>query len=112
VSRTHYDSDREVYAWRHEIPGGKSPTLRVTRHVLEQYPAFVVLYHLDQLKVAQAIRARFFVTLSKSRPIEVGFPAISATMGAPSARSGASIAGGPAAFWPGLSCFPLSPAES
>jgi hypothetical protein len=26
--------------------------------VLEHYPAFVLLYHLDELKVAQAIRAR------------------------------------------------------
>jgi len=26
--------------------------------VLESYPAFVVLYHLDELKVARAIRAQ------------------------------------------------------
>lgn len=32
--------------------------LRISRHVLEHYPAFVVLYHLDQCRVAQAIRAR------------------------------------------------------
>jgi hypothetical protein len=58
VNRTNYDSDREIYAWRHQLPGGKSPTLRISRHVLEHYPAFVVLYHLDQFRVAQAIRAR------------------------------------------------------
>jgi len=58
VTRTNYDAEREIYAWRHELPGGKSPTLRIARYVLEHYPAFVVLYHLDQLKVAQAIRAR------------------------------------------------------
>jgi hypothetical protein len=58
VTRTNYDSERQVYAWRHDVRGGPSPTLRVSRSVLEQYPAFVVLYHLDQLKVAQAMRAR------------------------------------------------------
>jgi hypothetical protein len=58
VTRTHYDFDREVYAWRHGLPGGKSPTLRVARYVLEHYPAVALLYHLDRLKVAQAIRAR------------------------------------------------------
>ena len=29
----------------------------VSRYVLEHYPAFVVLYHLDTLKVARAIQA-------------------------------------------------------
>lgn len=53
-----YDSDREVCAWRHELSGGKSPTLRISRKVLDAYPAFVVLYHLDTLKVADAIRER------------------------------------------------------
>jgi hypothetical protein len=58
VTRTNYDFDREIYAWRHQQAGGKPPTLRIARYVLEHYPAFVVLYHLDQLKVAQAMRAR------------------------------------------------------
>lgn len=53
-----YDSDREVSAWRHEVRGGHSPTLRISRKVLEDYPAFAVLYHLDTLKVAAAIRTR------------------------------------------------------
>ncbi len=53
-----YDFDREVYAWRHELRGSPSPTLRISRKVLEAYPAFAVLYHLDTLKVAAAIRAR------------------------------------------------------
>lgn len=57
VSRTNYDPDREVYAWRHDVRGVPSPTLRISRQVLESYPAFAVLYHLDQLKVAQAMRA-------------------------------------------------------
>jgi hypothetical protein len=58
VTRTNYDADREIYAWRHELRGGKSPTLRISRRVLESYPAFVLLYHLDQLKVARAMRAQ------------------------------------------------------
>jgi hypothetical protein len=58
VTRTNYDSDREVYAWRHDLPGAKSPTLRISQKVLEDCPAFVVLHHLDELKVARAIRAR------------------------------------------------------
>lgn len=57
VTRTNYDFDRKVYAWRHDLPGGKSPTLRVSQKVLEEYPAFVVLHHLDELKVASAMRA-------------------------------------------------------
>jgi hypothetical protein len=33
------------------------PTLRAdTTEVIESYPAFVLLYHLDELKVARAIR--------------------------------------------------------
>lgn len=58
VTRTNWDANREVYAWRHDVRGGSSPTLRISRRVLEDYPAFVVLYHLDQLKVAQAMQAR------------------------------------------------------
>ena len=57
VSRVNYDSERQVYAWRHDVRGGLSPTLRIARQVLESYPAFAVLYHLDQLRVAQAIRS-------------------------------------------------------
>jgi hypothetical protein len=57
VTRTNYDFDREIYAWHHQLPGGKSPTLRIARYVLEHYPAFIVLHHLDELNVAQSIRA-------------------------------------------------------
>jgi CheY-like chemotaxis protein len=58
VSRVNYDIDREVYAWRHDVRGGPSPTLRISRQVLESYPAFVLLYHLDELKVARTILAQ------------------------------------------------------
>ena len=56
VTATDYHFDQEIYSWRHQQPGGKPPTLRITRYVLEHNPAFVILYHLDQLKVARAIR--------------------------------------------------------
>jgi hypothetical protein len=58
VTATDYHFDQEVYSWRHEQPGGKSPTLRITRAVLEDYPAFALIYHLDRLNVARAIRAQ------------------------------------------------------
>jgi hypothetical protein len=38
VTRTNYDSDRKAYAWRHGLPGAKSPTLRISQKVLEDYP--------------------------------------------------------------------------
>jgi hypothetical protein len=57
VTRTNYDFDREVYAWRHDQRGGDSPTLRIGRQVLENYPGFAVAHHLDTLRVGQAIRA-------------------------------------------------------
>jgi hypothetical protein len=58
VTRTNYDADREIYAWRHDVRGGPPSTVRIARYVFETYPAFVVLYHLDQLKAAQVIRVR------------------------------------------------------
>jgi hypothetical protein len=57
VTATDYHFDQEVYSWRHQQPGGKSPTLRISRSVLEHNPAFVILYHLDRLNVARAIQA-------------------------------------------------------
>jgi hypothetical protein len=57
VTTTDYHFDQEIYSWRHQQPGGKSSTLRIARRVLEHNPAFVILYHLDRLRVAQAIRA-------------------------------------------------------
>ena len=58
VTPVNYDAERKVYAWRHDVRGGPSPTLRISRSVLEGYPAFVVRYHLDELKVAQAMRGK------------------------------------------------------
>jgi len=58
VTSTDYNFDREVYAWRHDVRGKKpSPTLRISQQVLDHYPAFAVLEHLDRLGVADAIKA-------------------------------------------------------
>lgn len=37
VTRTNYDSEREVYAWRHDVRDA-SHTLRISRQVLKDYP--------------------------------------------------------------------------
>jgi hypothetical protein len=57
VTSTDYNFDREIYAWRHDLRSGPSPTLRVAQQVLEDYPAFALLEMLDQLGVAKAVRA-------------------------------------------------------
>jgi hypothetical protein len=54
---TDYHFDREIHSWRHQQPGGESPTLRISRYVLQHNAAFVILYHLDRLNVAGAIRS-------------------------------------------------------
>jgi len=56
VSPVYYDSERQVYAWHHDVRGGPSPNLRISRQVLESYPAFVLLYHLAELKVNRVLR--------------------------------------------------------
>jgi hypothetical protein len=48
----------KVYGWRHEVRGAPSPTLRIAREVLENYPPFAVAELLDRLNVAASIRAR------------------------------------------------------
>ena len=57
VTAVNYDFDREVYAWRHEQRGGNSPTLRINRAVLENYPAFALMEHIAGLKVARLVEA-------------------------------------------------------
>ena len=63
VTSTDYDYERKVYSWRHTHPSGKSLTLRIAQQVLDEYPAFAILYHLDILKVAAAIRRNPRATL-------------------------------------------------
>ena len=57
VASSHYDFDREVYAWRHEA-GTERITLRIARTVLEDWPPGMVLVALESRQVAQMLRAR------------------------------------------------------
>jgi hypothetical protein len=54
VTSTDYNFDREIYAWRHDLRSGPSPTLRFSQGVLEDYPAFALVEILDQLGVANS----------------------------------------------------------
>jgi hypothetical protein len=58
VNRTQYDPDHELYAWRHQLRRGASRTLRISKEVIELYPASLVVEHLDRLQVAQALEAQ------------------------------------------------------
>lgn len=55
VTMTHYDFDREVYAWRHE-QSGIHYTLRIAQAVLEDTPAHVLGAGLDSLNVADLMK--------------------------------------------------------
>ncbi len=58
--------DEEVYAWRHDVSSGSSPTVWIARAVIEAHPATHVVEHLERLGVADRMRsnpkARFVVT--------------------------------------------------
>jgi hypothetical protein len=59
VNRTEYGPRSRVYAWRCERPDSNDcPTLRISREVLETYPGWALIVHLDQLRVAAVIRAQ------------------------------------------------------
>ncbi len=64
VQSTRYYAEEEVYAWRHELPGG-SPTLWIARPVLESHSAGELVAALEVLGVADRMRkapmARFLV---------------------------------------------------
>jgi len=51
-----FDLDRQIYAWRHEQRGENSPTLRISRAVLENYPAVALMEHIARLRAVDAIR--------------------------------------------------------
>jgi hypothetical protein len=57
VTAKDYDAVKRVYAWLHERPRGKPLILQITKVVLDDNPAFIVLEYLDRLQVAQAIKA-------------------------------------------------------
>jgi hypothetical protein len=64
VNSTRYYAEEEVYAWRHELPGG-SPTLWIARPVLESHSAEELVAALEVLGLAERMReapmARFLV---------------------------------------------------
>ncbi len=57
VTAAEYDA-KGVYTWLHEPRRGAPLAVRISREVLDDSPAWVVLYHLDHLQVARAIRVR------------------------------------------------------
>jgi hypothetical protein len=56
VGSTRYYFDEEVYAWRHEAPGG-SPTLWIARTVLEDNDPAALVTALDRLGIGDRMRA-------------------------------------------------------
>jgi hypothetical protein len=74
VTRTNYDLDREVYAWRYDAREGPSQTLRISREVLEGYPPFAVLEQLGRLRVADRMRTyphRRWVVVQRGTAVEL-----------------------------------------
>ena len=57
VTDTHYDFDREVYAWRHDALGG-SHTLRMSQAVIEDTDAQALVGALDFWKAAELMREK------------------------------------------------------
>jgi hypothetical protein len=55
VNSTRYYFTEEVYAWRHETPGG-SPTLWVAQPVLEDHSPADLVAGLDRLRLADRMR--------------------------------------------------------
>ncbi|MDQ3136459.1 MAG: hypothetical protein M3Q93_02600 [Gemmatimonadota bacterium] len=73
VNSTRYYFDDEVYAWRHEEQLG-SPTLWITRSVLEHCAPTDLAAHLDRLHVAARMRSKpkaRFVVVERDSEIDV-----------------------------------------
>jgi len=73
VNSTRYYAEEEVYAWRHEEQLG-SPTLWITRAVLERYDPSDLVTHLDRLAVAARMRSKpkaRFVVVERDSEIDV-----------------------------------------
>ena len=70
--------DEEVYAWRQDTGSGSSPTLWITRSVIDQYQASTVVEQLDQLGVAERMhsnpKARFIVVEEAGRLVVKPWP--------------------------------------
>jgi hypothetical protein len=65
VNSTRY-YEEGVYAWRHDLAGGGSPTLWITREAIEDQDSTTLMEELDRLGVADRIRGnakkRFLVS--------------------------------------------------
>ena len=70
--------DEEVYAWRHDVSSGSSPTLWIARSVIEGHEVNQVLEQLDRLEVADRMRsnpkARFVVTQESGEILVTSWP--------------------------------------
>ena len=70
--------DEEVYAWRQDTSTGSSPTLWITRSVIEKHEATHVTRELDRLDVADRMRsnpkARFLVTQEAGQIVVKSWP--------------------------------------
>jgi hypothetical protein len=70
--------DEEVYAWRHDTSSGSSPTLWITRSVIEKHKAPHVIEQLDRLGVADRMRTnpkgRFMVTQAAGQIVVKDWP--------------------------------------
>ena len=59
VTGAEYDFTRKIYTWSaRSLRSGHLPSLRISQRILEDFPAFAVLEHLDRLNVVDAIRRR------------------------------------------------------
>lgn len=58
VHRTDYNHEQQFYSWRHELGGERAIVLRITRTVLEDFPAFALWELLDRRHVAAELKAR------------------------------------------------------
>jgi len=71
VNSTRDYFDEGVYAWRHDLSSGTSPTLWIARALIDGHAAGKVAEQLDRLGVADRIRAnpkaRFVVTEEAGR---------------------------------------------
>ncbi len=70
--------DEEVYAWRHDVSSGSSPTLWISRALIEDSQAAEVIEQLDRLGVAERMRtnpkARFLLTREAGQIVVKAWP--------------------------------------
>jgi hypothetical protein len=70
--------DEEVYAWRHDTSSGSSPTLWISRALIEDRQGTEVVEHLDRLGVAERMRskpkARFIVKREAGQIVVKSWP--------------------------------------